>query len=82
MSARAINAAVWLYLWLSQILMPVTAPGDFWAQKAAQLVQFGPFDDMPRLVGRGIIPFLFWLLIDFGVRRRQKKRTAAGMVAR
>ncbi len=76
MTTRVINGLVWLYLWLSQVLMPVTTPGDFWAQKAAQLVEFGPFNDIPRLIGRGIIPLGFCLLFDFAIRRRQRNKSA------
>jgi hypothetical protein len=77
--ARIINALFWLYLWLSQALMPVTdAPvtsdSEFWIAKAHQLFQFGPFDsafDIGRLMGRGLILIAIWSLIDWRLRRRQ-----------
>lgn len=74
--ARTINAAIWLYLWLSGILVPSIVPegGDFWAVKAKQLFQFGPFDDIPRLLGRGVWFFLPWLIIHLSLGK--KKRAA------
>jgi hypothetical protein len=74
--ARIINAIIWLYLWLSQALMPVPRPDDFWAEKAKQLIRFGPFDDSYRLMGQAAIPFLLWFGIDLLLRRRQWSRAA------
>jgi len=70
---RVINAAVWLY----QVLLPVYPPvDDFWGAKAQQLFRFGPFDDVARLLGRALIPFILWFLIDWAIRRRSAKRSA------
>jgi hypothetical protein len=71
---RIANALIFLYLCLSQILMPVVAPNDqFWQAKTGQLLQFGPFDDLPRLIGRGIPLLLIWLFIDWRIRRRSTR---------
>jgi hypothetical protein len=68
---RILNAVFWAYIWLSQILLPVVTTGDdFWALKARQLVTFGPFDDMPRFLGRAFIPLILWALIDWRLRRK------------
>lgn len=76
---RALNAAFWFYMWLSQALMPVDAPSaDFWAAKAGQLLQFGPFDDLGPLIGRGIVPIALWAVIDWRLRQRAARRKAAG----
>ena len=54
--------------------MPVASlDGEFWQAKADQLVQFGPFDDPYRLMGRGIPILLIWLFVDWHIRRRFKK---------
>jgi hypothetical protein len=70
---RYINALLWLYLWLSQALLPVTTGDDFWSAKGAQLLRFGPFDDISRLIGRAVIPFILWYVVDWMIRRRQRR---------
>ena len=78
-NARLINAAIWLYLWLSRVMTPSIVPAadeDFWAAKAHQLVEFGPFDDIPRLLGRGLLPLILWAFIDWRLRRRERMRAA------
>jgi len=74
---RTVNAVVWLYLWLSQTLHPVITAGDYWTEKAKQLVRFGPFDDIPRLVGQGVIPLVLWFVIDRILRRRARRKAMA-----
>ncbi|MBI1274037.1 MAG: hypothetical protein GC131_08140 [Alphaproteobacteria bacterium] len=74
-TARIINAAVWLYLWLSQVMMPVVDGSDFWAEKGRQLLQFGPFDDPSRLMGRAIIPLILWFVIDRGLKKVKTSKT-------
>lgn len=70
--SRAINAGIWLYLWLSGIFVPAIVPegSDYWTEKAKQLFQFGPFDDIPRLLGRGVWFFLPWLIIHLSLVRK------------
>jgi hypothetical protein len=67
---RIINGIVWLYLWLSQVMLPVVTDGDFWSEKGKQLFRFGPFDDPVRLTGRAIIPLVLWVIIDWIIRRQ------------
>jgi hypothetical protein len=71
---RILNAVVWLYLWLSDVLNPVGATGDFWSEKAKQLFRFNSHFDQPaRLIGNAIIPALLWCVIDWGLRRRARR---------
>ncbi|GEM_PF-5954357 len=76
---RAINIIFWLYIWLSQALLPVIATNDdFWAEKGKQLFRLNPhFDDPARLIGNALIPFVCWLVIDWGLRRRAKRQSTA-----
>jgi hypothetical protein len=69
--ARIINAIFWLYVWLSNILNPVImTDGNFWSEKAKQLVRLNEHvDDPARLVGNAIIPAVLWFAIDWGLRR-------------
>jgi hypothetical protein len=76
--ARIINAIFWLYLWLSDALNPVLTQGDFWIEKGKQLFRLNShFDDLPRLIGNGIIPIVVWLLIDWGLRRAARPKATA-----
>ena len=72
--ARFINVLVWLYVWLSQVLLPVINRSDFVQAKIEQLFRFGPFDDLPRLIGRALIPAMFCALVDWRLRRTQARR--------
>jgi hypothetical protein len=67
---RIANGVLWLYLWLSQALVPVITTGNFWSAKGRQLFSFGPFDDIESLLARAAIPFFLWLMIDWWIRRR------------
>ena len=78
---RVIKGLFCLYLWLSNVLVPVTngpskigpaAEGEFWNLKVHQLLTFGTFDDLPHLLGRGILPFFVWAIVDYGLRRQQR----------
>ena len=73
---RILNAVVWLYLWLSDVLNPVIMDGiDFWSEKAKQLLRLNShFDDPFRMLGNAIIPALLWFAIDWGLRRRDRVR--------
>jgi hypothetical protein len=73
--ARIINALVWLYIWLCQVLLPVHAP-DFVVAKIQQLFRFGPFDDLPRLLGRAFVPLVFWAVIDWRMRQSTQHKSA------
>jgi hypothetical protein len=73
-NARIINALVWLYVWLCQVLLPVHAP-DFVDAKIQQLFRFGPFDDLPRLMGRAFVPLVFWAVIDWRLRQSAARRS-------
>src|SRR5882672_6331830 len=71
---RIFNAIVWLYLWLSDTLNPVIAAGDFWSEKAKQLLSFNRnFDNPARLLGNTIFLALLWFVIDWGLRRGARK---------
>ena len=69
---RILNAMVWCWVALSNLLAPVVAEGDFWIEKGKQLFQLGPVDDVARLLGRAVIPFLLWLLFDWIIRTRYR----------
>jgi hypothetical protein len=71
---RIINAVFWLYLALSQALLPVSGTADFWTEKAKQLTRLNPYilDDPGRFAGNLIIPIALWFLIDLAFRRRSK----------
>ena len=75
--ARIVNVLVWLYVWLSQILLPVMNRSDFAQAKIEQLFRFGPFDDLPRLLGRAFVPAIFCALVDWRLRRIQARRKSA-----
>jgi hypothetical protein len=71
---RIINGIIWLYLWLSDVMQPVTADGDFWAEKLKQFFRLNEhFDDPARLVGNAILPAVLWFIIDWGIRRKQAR---------
>jgi len=65
---RIFNTMVWCWAALSNVLAPVVTDGDFWIERGKQLFQLGPVDDMPRLLGRAVIPFILWLLFDWVIR--------------
>jgi len=65
---RIFNTMVWCWVALSNVLAPVVTDGDFWIERGKQLFQLGPVDDMPRLLGRAVIPFILWLLFDWVIR--------------
>jgi hypothetical protein len=69
---RIINAGIWLYLWLSKVLAPVPLDSEnYWSDK---FLGFGPFDDIPRLMGRAVVPLILWFLIDSSIRWRTKRK--------
>ena len=75
---RIFNTMVWCWVALSNLLTPVLTESDFWIEKGRKLFQLGPVDDMPRLLGPAVIPFLLWLLFDWiirahGIARRTTK---------
>ena len=65
---------VWCWVALSNLLAPVESQGDFWIEKGKQLFQLGPVDDVPRLLGRAVIPLLLWLLCDWIIRAQRFRR--------
>lgn len=77
-NARIINGVIFLYLWLSYTLKPTIVPegGDYWAEKAKQLFRFGPFDDIPRLMGQGVFLLPIWFVIHLLLGRMKKKKLA------
>ncbi len=49
---RIVNAIFWIYISLSDAMMPVVTQGDFWAEKGKQLFRFNSnFNDPARLAG-------------------------------
>ena len=74
-NARIINAMIWLYVWLCQVLLPVYGP-DFVDAKIQQLFRFGPFDDLPRLMGRAFVPLVFWAVIDWRLRQSSRRQSS------
>lgn len=80
MNARTINAVVWLYLWLSRGCTPVTdipEGSSFWAEKSKQFFEFGPFDDIAMLLGRGVFFLIPWLGIHLMLRKSAAKQGTA-----
>ncbi len=76
--ARIVNAIFWLYIWLSEALMPVVTPGDFWVEKGKQLFRFNSHINDPAVfIGNGIIPFILWLAIDWALRRARRPKTTS-----
>ena len=65
---RILNTMAWCWIALSNTLTPVVTEGDFWIEKGKQLFQLGPVDDLPRLLGRAVVPFALWLLCDWIIR--------------
>jgi hypothetical protein len=68
---RIINGIFWLWMWLSSAMLPVTANTDkFWSAKLAQLFILNPnIDDIFRLLGNALIPFILWGIIDRFIKR-------------
>jgi hypothetical protein len=72
--ARIANLIFWLYMWLSQTLLPVANPDDYWSEKASQLFKLNPhLNDLAQLLGDAIFPFMLWLSLDWGLRRRARR---------
>jgi len=77
MKLRLLNAVVWIWLCLSNALLPVASQGsDFWFSKAMQLFELNPYlqSDPARFAIRSIIPLVFWFLIDRWLSWRNPRR--------
>jgi|SRR5215472_3845182 len=77
--ARIVNGIFWLYLWLSDILVPNVPATDpnFWREQAGKLFRLNTnfqnlADDPVALAGTAVIPFALWFAIDRGLRRRSQ----------
>jgi len=77
-TARIVNVVLWLYIWFSAVLYPVTAPtADFWKAKSWQLISFNPSLRHPaEFVGFGLIPIVLWFAIDYGLHRASRRQRA------
>jgi hypothetical protein len=65
---RILNAIVWLWLRLSDVLQPVDG------SLLEKLFRLNSHIDEPaRLLGNDLLPFVFWLAIDSALRRRRRK---------
>jgi hypothetical protein len=67
MSFRLLNTVVWVWLGVSNALMPVASQGsEFWFSKLTQLFQINEYlPSEPALFIRHlIIPLVLWFLID------------------
>jgi hypothetical protein len=66
---RVINAILWLYLWLSDVMHPVITTGDFWSEKFQQVFHLNRnFDDPVRLLAQSTLLVVFWFAIDSWLR--------------
>jgi hypothetical protein len=84
-TARIINAIFWLYMWLSDAMMPVVENQEnFWTEKAKQLFRLNRYliSDLYNLpsqiglvLGTAIIPLLLWFVIDWILRRAGRAKT-------
>lgn len=75
MTPRRVNAVIWLYLWLCRACTPVGIVPDgsnFGTEKLKQFVEFGPFDDPVRLLGRGVVLLIPFLIIHFMLPKAKK----------
>jgi hypothetical protein len=75
---QKINAAVWMYVWLSNVLMPVTVPpgGDFWVEWSKHLIQVNESllgGDFSRWAASAMFPFIFWWAIHRLLQQRRIK---------
>ena len=85
--ARIVNAIFWLYLWLSDAMMPVVENQEnFWTEKGKQLFQLNrylisDFYNLPTqiglVIGTAIIPLVLWLVSDWILRRAGRAKTTA-----
>lgn len=77
--ARVVNGIFWLYLWLSDVLHPVTSGGDFWPEKARQLFHLNSdIGDPATFAGTGVLPLVLWLVLDWMLRRQNRRRETSG----
>ena len=86
-AARIINAIFWLYLSLSDAMMPVVENQEnFWTEKGKQLFRLNrylisDFYNLPAqiglVLGTAIIPFVLWFVIDWILRRAGRANTTA-----
>ena len=77
MKLRILNAVVWIWLCLSNALLPVASEGsDFWFSKAMQLFELNQYltSDPARFAIRSIIPLILWFLIDRWLSRTPIRR--------
>lgn len=73
--ARIVNAVLWLWVWLSDVMMPPALPDGFWAEKGRQLVRLNSnFDDPPRMVAYAVICAIMWFGIDRALRRHRARQ--------
>ena len=83
--ARIVNGGFWLYLWLSDAMMPVVENQEnFWTEKGKQLFRLNrylisDFYSLPTqiglVIGTAIIPLVLWFVIDWSLRRTGRAKT-------
>ena len=77
MKLRILNAVVWIWLCMSNALMPVASQGsDFWFSKAMQLFELNRYlsSDLTKFATRSIIPVVLWFVIDRWLSWRNPRR--------
>jgi len=70
--ARVVNAIVWVWLWLSDVMVPTNHTEGFWMEKVRQLFQVDVSLDHPGvLLGKTVFALVMWFAIDRALRRRE-----------
>jgi hypothetical protein len=67
--ARCINAGVWFYLLVSDVLNPVYRDGNFWDEKLRQALSINPdIFNAPRMAGNAVAFLLLCFAVDLLLR--------------
>lgn len=76
-SPRILNGIFWLWMWLSSVMMPITADTDnYWTAKVSQLFSLNPnIQDTPRLIGNAILPLILWFILDRILKSKVKAKS-------
>ena len=70
--ARIVNAIIWVWLWLSDVMVPTDHVEGFWIEKARQLFRFHQDFEHPQvLLGKTVFALVMWFAIDRALRRRE-----------
>lgn len=76
-SSRILNGMLWLWIWLSSAMLPITTDTDnYWAAKIAQLFTLNAnIHDIPRLIGNAILPLVLWFILDRILKPNEKTKS-------